>query len=197
MQGVFEFHRDLPARPRRPERLFFGLLPDSETSNQVSEFRERFVRKHHLGRTAVKPERLHVSLHHVGDCRRLRTRFIYAATQAARAVAMRPFAIAFRSVRSFERASSPDGGPGRRVLALLGSGEAVLELHRILGAAMVKNGLRAAPHFVPHMTLLYGAKPVPVEAIRPIRLVVDEFVLIHSELGLTRYNIVDRWPLAG
>ena len=47
------------------------------------------------------------------------------------------------------------------------------------------------------MTLLYGSKPISVQAIEPIHFVVKEFALIHSELWLTRYNTVDRWLLEG
>jgi 2'-5' RNA ligase len=45
------------------------------------------------------------------------------------------------------------------------------------------------------MTLFYGSRPVPAQAIKPIRVMFNEFVLIHSELWLTRYNILDRWRL--
>jgi 2'-5' RNA ligase len=45
------------------------------------------------------------------------------------------------------------------------------------------------------MTLYYGPQPVPLQAIEPIRFVVREFVLIHSERGLTRYNLLDGWSL--
>jgi RNA 2',3'-cyclic 3'-phosphodiesterase len=45
------------------------------------------------------------------------------------------------------------------------------------------------------MTLSFGSKPISMRAIEPICLVVKEFVLIHSELGLTRHKAIDRWPL--
>jgi RNA 2',3'-cyclic 3'-phosphodiesterase len=97
MHGAFDFYRSLPARP---ERLFFGLVPDGETSVRVARFGERFIRDHRLEGTRLKRVCLHVSLHHVGDYRRLRTRFVYAATQAAQGVAMRRFEMTFRFVRS-------------------------------------------------------------------------------------------------
>jgi RNA 2',3'-cyclic 3'-phosphodiesterase len=57
-------------------------------------------------------------------------------------------------------------------------------------------GLRAAEHFTPppHMTLSYGRGTVPEQAIEPICFAVNEFVLIHSELCLTRHHVLDRWP---
>ena len=35
----------------------------------------------------------------------------------------------------------------------------------------------------------------PVQAIEPIRFAAKEFALVHSELGLARYNIIERWSL--
>src|SRR4051812_41091968 len=91
MQSVFEFYRALPARPDRPERLFFALRPDPETALRVDQFRRQFLDHNHWKGMPLKTERLHISLHHVGDYRRLKTQFLYAARQAAAAVSMRPF----------------------------------------------------------------------------------------------------------
>jgi RNA 2',3'-cyclic 3'-phosphodiesterase len=197
MQGVFDFYADLPATPRRPERLFFALFPDAETAARVSQVRERFIRDNHLRGTRLETKRLHVSLHHVGDYKRLRGKFIYAAQQAGKAVSMRGFEMTLRSIRSFERTPAVNDRLPRRPLVLLGEGaDALPELHKMLGAAMEKNGLQAGARFTPHMTLLYGPEPVPAQAIDPIRFTVSEFALIHSELWLTRYNVIDRWSLA-
>ncbi|QJP13425.1 hypothetical protein G3545_07005 [Starkeya sp. ORNL1] len=67
MQGTFDFHRDLPDRPIKPERLFFAVLPDSATACQMKEFGEHFANDNRLSGTPLTSERLHVSLHHVGD----------------------------------------------------------------------------------------------------------------------------------
>ena len=197
MQGVFEFCRGLPVRPARPERLFFGLFPGTETSLHAERSGWRFICNNHLGGKRLEPERLHVSLHHVGDYKRLRTSLIYAARRAGKAVSMSPFEVTFHFIASFEGAPATDGRPPNRPLVLLGEGDGLLALHKILGAAMEKNGLRAAEHFVPHMTLAYGPRAALVQAIEPIRFVADELVLIHSRLRLTQYEIVDRWPLRG
>jgi 2'-5' RNA ligase len=195
MQGVFDFHQDLPIRPKRPERLFFGLFPDTETSVRVGQFTRRFLSENQWKGRPLETERLHVSLHHVGDYERLRTKFIYAARQAGEAISMRPFEVTFRFIKSFEGAPPIDGRPRGRPLVLLGEGDALVEFHKILGAAMRKNGLRAAEHFTPHITLSYGPKPIPRQAIEPLRFVANEFALIHSKRGLTQYDLVDRWSL--
>ncbi|WP_163269265.1 2'-5' RNA ligase family protein [Chelativorans alearense] len=199
MQGVFEFYclPPWPKRPKRPERLFFCLFPDTETAIYARGFAERFVCENHLRGTLLQAPRLHISLQHVGDYGYLRTKFVYAARQAGKAVSMHPFEVVFRFVKSFEGAPSITGGERKRPLVLLGDGEALPALHKSLGAAMEKNGLRAAEPFTPHMTLFYGPEPVPMQAIEPIRFVAREFALVHSERGLTRYNVIDRWSLQG
>jgi RNA 2',3'-cyclic 3'-phosphodiesterase len=194
MDGAFEFYRDLPRRPKRPERLFFGLFSNSQALLEIDQFGDRFIRENNLKGRRLKPKRLHVSVHHVKDDKRLRSKFIYAATEAAKAISMAPFEVTFRLITSFESPPTP-GRPRRWPLVLLGEGDGLFELHRILGAALAKYGLQTEEHFTPHMTLFYGSKPVPAQAIKPIRLMFNEFVLIHSELWLTRYNILDRWRL--
>ncbi len=197
MQSKFEFYTGLPVRPARPERLFFGLFPDAATSTRVSRFAERFITENRLKGTQIKAERLHVSLHHIGDYRRLRTKFIFAARRAAEAVSMRPFLVTFPTIRSFEHAVSTNNMRRRQPLVLLGEGGALLEFRGVLRAAMERNGLKTAENFTPHMTLLYGPKPIPFQAIEPINFAVREFALVHSELRLTHYNIIDRWSLEG
>src|SRR5260370_38954894 len=109
---------------------------------------------------------------------------------------MHPFEVTFRFITSFEGTPPIDGRPRRRPLVLLAEGDALSELHKILGAAMKKNGLRAAEHFTPHMTLSYGPRAIPVQAIGPICFAVNEFALIHSKLLLTQYHAPDPWSVA-
>lgn len=197
MQGVFDFYRDFPRRPVRPERLFFGLFPDAGTSARLSRFRRQFLEENDLKGSPLKAARLHVSLHLVGDYKRLRTKFIYAAMLTAKTVAMSSFEVTFRAVKSFEE-GPPIGGRRRgRPLVLLGEGDALFELHSALGGAMAKNGLRSEGCFTPHMTLSYDPTAIAEQPIEPIRMAVNEFVLVHSELWLTKYNVLKRWPLAG
>jgi RNA 2',3'-cyclic 3'-phosphodiesterase len=197
MQGVFDFYRDFPHRPVRPERLFFGAFPDAETCERVSRFRQLFFDENDLNGNPLQLARLHVSLRLIGDFKRLRTKIIYAATLTAMTVAMPPFEVTFRAIKSFEE-GPPIGGRRRgRPLVLLGEGDALFKLHSALGGAMAKNGLRSEACFTPHMTLSYDLKAIAEQAIEPIRMMVTEFVLVHSELWLTKYNVLDRWPLAG
>lgn len=197
VQHAFEFLDDLPPRPRRPERLFFGLMPNPELAARLREFGERFICENRLWGTLLEPERLHVSLQHVNDDRRLRTKFVFAAMCAAQAVSVHPFAVTFHLLTSFDGAPSLGSGQRRRPLVLLGESDGLLKLHGALGTAMEKMGLKSARHFTPHMTLFYGASAVSMRRIEPIRFPVDEFALIHSRLWLSQYEILGRWSLRG
>jgi 2'-5' RNA ligase len=195
-QGVFDFYREWPVRPQRPERLFFGVLPGCEAADRVAQFRECFIDRLHLKGSRIEPGRLHLSLHWLGDEKRLRSPMVHAATRAGSAISMSPFEVTFRFIQSFESTRWINGRP-RWPLVLLGESNDLFGLHHNLGTAIKKNGLRAAELFTPHITLLYGLRPVALQAIEPIRFVVNEFVLIHSELWLTRYNMIRRWSLQG
>lgn len=138
-----------------------------------------------LAGSRLDAERLHVSLHHVGDYVRLKSKHVYAAQLAGRAVAMPPFDIEFRMAKSFEAAPGRTGRP----LVLMGEGGGLFQLRKTLGDTMATRGLRVLEPFTPHMTLLYGPDAVPVQEIAPIRFTVDAFALVHSEVGLSRYHI--------
>jgi 2'-5' RNA ligase len=195
MQTEFAFNiaSEPRRRPRKPERLFFCLFPDPATAARVVRFREGFTSERRLAGSRLEAERLHVSLHHVGDYVRLKSKHVYAAQLAGRAVAMPPFDVEFRMAKSFEAAPGRTGRP----LVLMGEGGGLFQLRKTLGDAMGARGLSTVEPFAPHMTLLYGPDAVPVQEIAPIRFTADAFALVHSEVGLSRYHLLDRWPLRG
>jgi len=184
---------DLPHLPKRPERLFFCIFPDSATCELIMQFARRFVAEHQLEGTLMKSERAHLSLQHVGDYGRLLSKSVYAARLAGNLIATRPIEITFRFLRSLGH-SRPKGLEQRWPLVLVGEGEGLFDLHKRLGAAMEKYGLRAGNHFLPHITLHYGSREISPQNIEPIRCVVRGFALVHSELWRTRYHKLAIWP---
>jgi 2'-5' RNA ligase len=191
-QCTFDFIKEEPWRPKWPERIFFGLLPNPQGRGPVGEFAQSFISENGLAGDQLDVERYHVSLHHLGDYGRVRSRVVYAATLAAKSVRMQPFEVTFGRLASFRPAPSRKKWP----LVLLGESDDLQAFHALLGASIWRNGLRAAVgQFTPHMTLLYGWRQVREQPIEPIRIVFDEFFLIHSEKGLGRYNVLGRWPL--
>jgi 2'-5' RNA ligase len=192
MQHTFDFYQDQSHRPKRPERLFFCLLPDKEMGSQVAQFSDRLFAQNRLRGSRLRTDRLHMTLHHIDDFKRLRTKDVYAAQQVGKAISMGPFEVDFRFVHSFDAASYKKD---RRPLVLLGEGEGLKELFHALGIEMARYGLKVAVDFTPHMTLSYGPQAISMQAIEPIRFVARDFTLIHSRQGLTQYEVIDRWSL--
>jgi 2'-5' RNA ligase len=61
---------------------------------------------------------------------------------------------------------------------------------------MAKVGLGCpVRHYTPHVTLLYGDRLVADRPVDTVSWAVHEFVLVHSLLGRSRYNVLARFPL--
>jgi RNA 2',3'-cyclic 3'-phosphodiesterase len=184
-----------PHRPKYPERLIYMLRPELGTAVETAEIGWRALRDHQIDAPMLKTDRLHVSLQHVGDYKRLPTKIVFASRLAGAAILMKPFAITFRAIKSFEAPPAQRGRSRRWPVVLLCEGDGLHELHGRLGTSMATRGLRAGELFVPHMTLFYAPQPVPFQLIEPIRFVVTDFELIHSRRGLTEYRTLDQWML--
>jgi RNA 2',3'-cyclic 3'-phosphodiesterase len=184
-------------REERPQwqltdRLIFATILDAGSASGVDQLRRELRAKHRLRGKSIAMERLHVTLHHVGDFAGLPEGIVAKALAVASAISMRPFTVEFNSALSFR------GRPGNLPFVLQGDEGVIglLVLQQRLGRLMENAGLgRADPHYTPHMTLLYGDRTVDDEAVRPISWAVREFVLVHSLLGRSRYNVLARFPL--
>jgi hypothetical protein len=108
---------------------------------------------------------------------------VFAAGRAAGLISMPPFDVAFGEVTSLP-APPVRGGISKRPAVLLGGSKPLVDCHAMLGRTLLENGLRASPHFVPHLTLLYGEKGIPPRTVEPITWTVAHFVLVHSEKGV-------------
>jgi 2'-5' RNA ligase len=190
-QGVFDFIRPEPWRPKRPERVFFGLMLPWLGAASIEEVSRDFIDSRDLAGNRIATSRLHISLHHVGDFARIRSPTVYAANVAGASVRMQPFEVTFTRIASFRPAPTKTKWP----LVLLAESDALHAFHALLGAAIGQNGFRSVSSFTPHVTLQYATTRIAEQPIEPIRVAFDEFFLIHSERGLTRYNILGRWPL--
>ncbi len=193
-QGNLAFIHPLPRRPDRPERIFTGVLPDAATARSIDALRWRLVDDLGLEGSQIPARRLHISLHHLCDDRRVRPKYAYGTGQAAAEIVAAPFEVVFDSLETFR---PPPGREYKRPTVLRGGSAELTELQRALGAALQRQNLRGGTRFKAHITLCYGPKAVIRQAIEPIRFRVDNFVLIHSERGLGRYNILGRWALTG
>ncbi|MCO5398832.1 RNA 2',3'-cyclic phosphodiesterase [Ralstonia soli] len=186
----FEATPQLPAH-----RVFLAIKPDADTAARIAQRVEQLRPVVGFKGKALRPERLHVTLHHLGDFVQPPPEDLIARTrQAAAGLALPPFDVAFDQVVSFH------GRRDHRPFVLLG-GEGVAELmtfQAVLGEALQHAGVPVPRgHFKPHVTLLYDRGGFAPKAVEPISWTVREFVLIHSWLGKTRYDELGRWPLNG
>jgi 2'-5' RNA ligase len=141
--------------PQPTNGLYFAIFPAEDTATRTEAFARRLRTETGLKGRPIAPERLHVSLHHLGDYADPPPGIVAAACEAAAAVVMPPFELAFDRVVSFENKS------GYRPLVLQGSDgvAGLMVFRRELGTAMQKVGLWRCvkPHYLPHVTLFARA----------------------------------------
>ena len=184
------------------DRLFFAILPDSATAARIGEFTQQLSSEHGLRGRPLLADRLHITLHHLGDYAGLPDGLIDRACHAAAQISAAPFDVTFERVVSFGRKSR------NRPIVLLGNqtesgGLAnLMAFQKVLYAQMCRAGLqgdkqiaRQNANFTPHTTLLYDMNVVPEQAIEPISWRTTELVLVHSLLGKTKHIHLARWPL--
>ncbi len=85
-------------------------------------------------------------------------------------------------------------------MVLLGRGNPeLLAFHQVLLKELLKCRClgKGGQDFNPHITLLYDRQGIEEESVSPVSWLVDEIVLIHSEVGDTKYHELGRWKLRG
>lgn len=179
------------APPPIPEhRFFFAVMPDPATAARIADMAEGFrLEKERVLRT----ESLHVTLGSLGDFAYVPGSILARARAAAGCMDVPPFSVTFDKVVSF------NGRPGHQPLVLMGRAglKDLADFRRRLRDALKRAGVRVFPSsFTPHVTLLYGAQRPDEDRIEPITWAVFEFVLIHSWLNRSHYDVLGRWPLA-
>ena len=184
---------DIAQRPT--DRVFFAIFPNADTAASIALLAQHLRAKHGLKGKVLATKGFHITLHHLGDYLGLPQGVVAKAGEAATAVAMPRFDVAF------DRAESFSGKPGNRPFVLRGGDgvAALMAFQEILGTAMKKSGLGrwVAPHYTPHMTLLYDDRSVAAQAVATVAWTACEFVLVHSRLGRTAHIPLARWPLRG
>lgn len=193
-QSAFDFVIGQPRRPQRPERLFLGLFPDEPARLAAHGVGREIASEFGLTGDLLPIDRLHTSLAHTSDRKRVHSKDEFAADLVARTVSIPPFEITYSRLASFPGAPKKDR-PLEHPLVLLADDGPVMELRAALGAGLRKFQYRVPESFRPHLTLSYNRQFLATRAIEPITFVVKEFVLVHSRLWLTQYRILRRWSL--
>jgi 2'-5' RNA ligase len=181
-------------RPLR-DNLFFCLLSQANSAREISKAADGLRHLHRLNGRLIEPERLHVSLHAIGLYDDLPNFIVERAYEAGAMVSTSPFPLMFDRVVSFENKREKRPLVLRPGYDLAG----LFALRYVLGEAMrrARIGRHVTSHFTPHMTLLYDSRVVRERPIDPIRMNVQDFVLVHSLIGQRRYIELARWPLRG
>jgi RNA 2',3'-cyclic 3'-phosphodiesterase len=185
--------------PEAIDNVFFALQPDGELSARIAALSQELKARYKLAARPIAPERLHLSLFHVGTWLGLRQDVVREARNVAASLREPTFRVAFDKVVSFA------GKPGNRPLVLTAdetddsaSGTvAVKAFYRTMTDAMLRAGINKGVNgkFTPHVTLMYDGHKIVEPIDDEIAWTVREFVLIHSFVGLSKYEILGRWPL--
>lgn len=177
------------------DRLFFAVFPDAAIAARIAGMARGLRERHGLRGKPVREDRLHATLHHLGDFAGLPGDLVAKARSAADAVSSASFEVVLGHVASFVGRQS-----GKPFVLRGDDGNAPLHaLHGALADALRAAGvpLPRGKRFVPHVTLLYDDAVVAAEAVPPVAWQVRDFVLVHSLLGRTEHRVLGRWMLSG
>lgn len=172
---------------RAMDRLFLAALPDAATATRIAETARHLRISHGLAGKPLRPEHLHVTLHHIADARSAPPASVVdILKERVAAVSMPSFRVSFDRAESFRNGAlvlrGDDGTIGLDIL------------QQRLSDALDGQPGKARP-FTPHVILLRDNYRVPEQRIEPIEWTVREVVLVHSLLGRTTHRHLARWSL--
>ena len=184
--------------PKPTDRLFFALFPSEEAIPQIVRISQKLRDQNGLTGKSLSNDRMHVTLHHVGDyAGGLPDGLVEAAQNVASMIAMPAFDV------TFDRAMSFSGRPRNRPFVMRGNERsdgglaALMVFQKTMYLAMCRAGLqgpRANAKFAPHVTLMYDDQAIAEQAVEPVSRTAHDFVLVHSLLGQTKHIHLGRWP---
>ncbi|HWU84390.1 MAG TPA: 2'-5' RNA ligase family protein [Rhodocyclaceae bacterium] len=179
-----------PARAAASHSYFFALRPGAADAARIYAFASALLAMRGISGRRIAPERLHVTLAWLGQ--ELDAAALTRACNAAGSLHQAALELHFDAAMSFAAPSGP--------FVLLGDSglEAVHALHAALAAALATAGFVLAQDYIPHLTLSYDPRHRAArETIEPIGFRATEFVLVKSHIGLSRHEVLLRWPLRG
>lgn len=180
---------------RRAElhRLFFALMPDEGTREQLRRAAMQLKATHSPHGRWINPLRYHLTLQFLGDFEGLPPQLVAHACTAAATVRTSPFTLVLDQAGSFRNRAIPWWlGPAADVPGLAA-------LWHELDIALARAGVRlpAGQGFRPHITVLrHASTALPETVITPVEWRVDTFTLVHSVLGNESvYSPLGTWAL--
>ncbi|HQT99556.1 MAG TPA: 2'-5' RNA ligase family protein [Acidimicrobiales bacterium] len=179
--------------PQPGERLFFAVYPDADTAADISRLAQALCCEHALRGKPARSERLHVTLHFLGDYAGLPQALIISAKQSVDRVEASAFEV------KFDRVSSFPGRTRKHPLVLRGGAglQCLFAFQRQIGERLAAAGLGRFldQPFIPHLTLLYDEQVLTSRPTEPVTWMVREFLLVHSVPARGEQQVLGRWPL--
>ena len=178
-----------PRLPRKAFNLFFAIRPAPDDARRLEALGRSLAGMQGLVCQPLAAERLHVSLHNLGEYDALPTGLVRMASTVADGLTFPAFDVVFDQAMVFRSRGAPYvlcGGQGV---------DALRQFRLALGMAMADVHMPVLRSFTPHMTLAYKGRLGLVHAIEPVRWPAYELVLINSHQGKTVHEAVGRWPL--
>jgi 2'-5' RNA ligase len=186
-----------PAAPRAGlYRLFFALFPNEAAVQEMHALGTAAKGQFGLAGKLHAHNRLHLTLDHLGDFENKPHDIVKAACAAADEIqaSVGSFPVRLDRFLSFGRHAETrpvvlkDSDGGNPALRQFRS-----TLWDALASRGVPGGTRSS--FTPHVTLLYDPQVVPEQPVQTITWPAADFVLLHSAMRETRYEVLGRWPL--
>lgn len=189
---------EIPAPKPPNQRLFLAIFPDPHSARAIHGLAGEMRQMHRLT-GAVRPlSHLHITLRWINDYVEIPTGTVEDVRRACEVATARvaPFDITLDRVVGWGK------GVGKHPLVLTGHGDcndALLEFQLALWTELIKCGHpgKGGRDFNPHVTLLYDQCSIPEKPVPPVSWAVKDIVLVHSEVGVTKYHELGRWKLRG
>jgi 2'-5' RNA ligase len=179
-----------PGGPRKRFKLFFAILLDAAVATEISKLGVGLDRQYGIHGDPLRPDRLHITLHVLGEYDERPDEEIDMAKRVGDLVRATQFDVVFDRAMTFNTESHP------YVLRVSqDTDQAIRDFWLKLGMEIANVRPFRAPSFTPHMTLSYKGNVTREHSIEPIRWTAREFVLINSHVGKTYHEHVGRWPL--
>jgi 2'-5' RNA ligase len=168
-------------------RAFFALWPTEDVARELALAAGALAER--TGGRPVPRDNIHLTLAFLGEIAPER---VDLAQEAAAALPLPPFSLVLDRLDAFREAHVAWAGssmPDPALTRLQGTLEAGLRARRFALEARA---------FAPHVTLVRRIEhPLVATPFPPIAWRATDFVLAQSRPGSGRYEIVERWPLAG
>ncbi len=175
----------MPIPDETARRLFIGLMPDSRVQARLQEHCRGWDWPR--GSRLTRPQRLHLTLHFLGDTLLPREQ---ALREALHGVPMEPLNLVLAMPQAWS-ACIAVLRPRRH--------DGLLALRERIGRALEQVGVKPTNHWTPHVTLArHAAQAKPPEALLPIPWTVCAFSLVWSRLTFpVRYEVLERYGSFG